>query len=148
MLQRCCVMLALLGASMTIHAASFDCAKAGTAIEKRICGQPKLSGLDEQLGEKYQAALELLRRNDPDGAELKEFLAEQRRWLKEVRNACTTDKCLTDAYQGRIQVVDPFSDGVLSCAEMQRHPTLAFFEGNVDLGSGSGSPLDVDYLRH
>jgi hypothetical protein len=38
--------------------ASFDCAKAGTAVEKTICGDAELSSLDEHLGRYYVVALE------------------------------------------------------------------------------------------
>ncbi|MDD5391308.1 MAG: hypothetical protein PHD37_18375 [Gallionellaceae bacterium] len=34
-----------------VQAASFDCAKAGTKVEKRICNNARLSKLDEALFE-------------------------------------------------------------------------------------------------
>lgn len=37
-------------------AASFDCSKAGTPIEKAICSYPELSALDEQLASVYRVA--------------------------------------------------------------------------------------------
>ncbi len=39
---------------------------------------------------------------------------------------------------------DPFSDNVITCEEMNNYPEWIF--GNaIDLGSGSGSPIEVDY---
>jgi uncharacterized protein len=38
-------------------AASFDCAKARSRVEKAICGDPELSKMDEQLAAAYKAAL-------------------------------------------------------------------------------------------
>src|SRR5687767_1095207 len=43
---------------------------------------------------------------------------------------------------------DPFADKVLTCQEMRRYPHL-IFTGGIDLGSGSRSPIQVDYeCRH
>jgi uncharacterized protein len=33
----------------SVHSASFDCAKAKTMIDKLVCGDPKLSDLDDKL---------------------------------------------------------------------------------------------------
>lgn len=42
------------------------------------------------------------------------------------------------------QHLGPLDDGVISCAEMQKFPELVFVE-SIDLGSGHGSPVEVDY---
>lgn len=42
------------------------------------------------------------------------------------------------------QSPDPFADKVLTCEEMRRHPEK-IFSGTIDLGSGGGSPVEVDY---
>ena len=39
------------------NAASFDCAKATTLVEKAICGDPQLSAQDDALMEAYKHAL-------------------------------------------------------------------------------------------
>ena len=36
------------------QAASFDCGKAATKVEKMICGDEELSKLDDKLGKVYQ----------------------------------------------------------------------------------------------
>lgn len=42
-------LLGLLVLALPAQAASFDCAKAGTKVEKLICGDVELSKLDEEL---------------------------------------------------------------------------------------------------
>ncbi len=80
--------LLLLGAT---QAASFDCARAGTSIEKMICADPELSALDGSLALRYKKVLEAAR----SPSVLRE---EQRLWLREVRNRCIDVPCLRTAY--------------------------------------------------
>jgi len=68
------------------HAASFDCTKAGTAIEKMICGDDALSKLDEDLNAAYKTALQ-----DTQHAEATR--QAQKQWLK-TRNACQDNACV------------------------------------------------------
>ena len=44
----------LLGAGTFAMAASFDCAKAGTLVEKTLCGNADLGKLDESVAQTYQ----------------------------------------------------------------------------------------------
>lgn len=68
----------------TASAASFDCAKAGTAYERAICVDPALSALDETLAVAYATAIgglskdatETMRRN-------------QRAWVAFAERACS-----------------------------------------------------------
>jgi uncharacterized protein len=76
------------------RAAGFDCSKASTAVEKAICGDPKLSSLDEELSAAYSKALSLAVDRDA-------MKAEQRRWLTQVRNKCVDALCLEEAYRVR-----------------------------------------------
>lgn len=78
------------------HAASFDCRKAQTHVEKLICGTPSLSKLDEDLDSAYRQALE---RDDTRT----QTIASQKQWLKDERNACPTGECLEAAYSRRIR---------------------------------------------
>src|SRR3989344_8138254 len=84
------------------RAASFNCSKATTTVEKRICADPQLSVLDMKLDVAYRA---LLRSEYP----LKDTVRhEQRSWLVE-RNACPDKDCLTNAYERRIAALEiPF----------------------------------------
>ncbi len=59
-LARCSALLAFSALSAlawhSAHAASFDCAKAGSANEKMICADPQLSSMDDRLGQLFRQA--------------------------------------------------------------------------------------------
>ena len=58
----------------TIQAASFNCDKAKSKLEKRICSDPSLSEADEQLAKTYSEALKVF--------SIPEFIKDsQRAWL-------------------------------------------------------------------
>jgi uncharacterized protein len=86
----------LLTVAGTIHAASFDCGKAASEVEKIICSNDELSKLDESLNKAYLRALE---RTDMR----KQTIESQSRWLKNERNACQNVECLKKAYEIRIK---------------------------------------------
>jgi len=75
----------LLAAGTPAVAASFDCQKASSAVEKAICASPELSGLDSALGAYYSQAMTKLAPEPRD-----ELRKEQRTWLQS-RNACAAD---------------------------------------------------------
>lgn len=77
------------------HAASFDCKKASTFVEKSICSDEAASKLDDDLASKYKDALSAS--ENPEGLK-----AEQKSWLKMVRNKCKTVACINDATKERI----------------------------------------------
>ncbi|WP_130472721.1 lysozyme inhibitor LprI family protein [Candidatus Magnetaquicoccus inordinatus] len=74
---------------------SFDCSKAASAVEKMICGNGELAGLDEKLGQLYKQAV-----NQSKNSDLQK--EQQINWLRQVRNKCTTVDCLANAYRLRI----------------------------------------------
>ncbi len=82
-----------------IDAASFDCGKAASEVEKLICGDQGLSQLDESLSKTYQEVLRWAR--DPAG-----FKREQWKWLREVRDLCTDGPCLDKEYRNRLAVLE------------------------------------------
>jgi uncharacterized protein len=77
------------------HAASFDCAKATSKVEKLICKDPVLSSLDEELGRMYQQAL-----SNSDNST--QQIARQKQWLRDARNKCGDVTCLKLLYPNRI----------------------------------------------
>ena len=81
--------------STTTYAASFDCQKATTLIEKEICADNELSKLDDQLARIYRSTLK-------NSANPTAFKKQQRQWLKSKRNKCQTATCLKLSYQVRI----------------------------------------------
>ena len=85
-------------AAQPASAASFNCDRAYTALEKTVCADRRLSALDEQMAQNY---LGLLRR--VSGAAESAIKAEQKNWLKQ-RNACEDDKrCISKEYRARIK---------------------------------------------
>jgi uncharacterized protein YecT (DUF1311 family) len=80
--------------AVSAQAASFDCAKAGTKVEKLICADAGLSKLDEDLNAAYKAALK-------DEQQAEAIKQAQKQWLKE-RNSCVDANCVMNAYQERL----------------------------------------------
>ncbi len=79
-----------------VHAASFECAKAGSFVEKAICERADLSRLDDVLAELYKMVL-----LDSSAPAQKTFRIDQLRWL-ESRNTCSNSNCIQDAYETRL----------------------------------------------
>ena len=102
-------------------AASFDCARAGTQVERLICAQPALSSLDDQLEKVYATA----RRGDRRPA----LLAEQRAWLLNVRDRCTDAACVRKAYVKRLAALR-VDDGPCKVAEAQLTGAWRGTDGN------------------
>jgi uncharacterized protein YecT (DUF1311 family) len=148
-MNRFLLLLVLSSCSGVCLSASFDCSKTKTNIEKLICGNQQLSELDSKLEETY-----LNQRNKAKPAEENSqkqnnsnedrLVAEQKHWLKHTQNTCSDDTCLIQAYTDRIDALDPFADHIISCENMRKYPERIFI-GGVDLGTGSGSSIEVDY---
>ena len=83
------------------RAATFDCDKASTSVEKVICSDTRLTNLDDQLGRQYKDVLAA----SSNGGALK---AEQKAWLSS-RNQCKDSDCIMKAYDDRIRVLNAMS---------------------------------------
>jgi len=79
--------------------ASFDCHKAGTAVEKLICSSSDVRLLDVRLYEIYRRTINLT-------LDKKTVRSQQRKWLSMKRNTCKTTECLTDVYETRISELE------------------------------------------
>lgn len=93
----------ILGSSLVLgaafaQAASFDCSKANSFIEKQICSENQLSEIDSQLSVIYKIKLSEVR--DPDV-----LRAEQREWIKNTRNKCQDASCIKQAYTERLETL-------------------------------------------
>jgi len=82
------------------YGASFDCTKTSTTVEKMICSDKKLSDLDSNLAVLYKMALS----ESKNPQELKEM---QKQWLTDVRNKCTTIRCIEASYAKRLVELKP-----------------------------------------
>lgn len=78
----------------SVLAASFDCAKAATKLEKLICSDAELSKLDEELNTAYKNALQ-------DEKQAVSTRQAQKQWMKE-RNGCSDVDCVKRAYEMRL----------------------------------------------
>jgi ankyrin repeat protein len=79
-----------------VFAASFDCEKATSEVEKLICGDEELSKLDDSLNRAYLLAL---KRKDIKA----ETIENQKQWLKNERDTCRNAGCIKAAYETRIK---------------------------------------------
>jgi len=84
LVRLCCenlfIIIVLLGLFSTqATAASFDCKKAASWVEKTVCSDPELSKLDEEMAKAYHDALASL---SPEGQ--KEIKQYQKKWLKDI----------------------------------------------------------------
>lgn len=94
----------------SVKAASFDCTKARSSMEKLICDDAELSALDDSLAKNYTAARDRL---SPIAAKI--FTAGQLSWLRFHSTYCFVSydaskadvgqakQCLVDAYSERIK---------------------------------------------
>jgi len=101
------------------RAASFDCAKAKTVVERTICASPRLSRLDAELARSYELSSTMT--VDPKG-----LLEAQREWLRGTRSDCGDDaECLEHAMLVRIEQLrwSPES-GVKLFADQQPPPSI------------------------
>jgi len=87
------------------EAASFDCGKAKTSLEKTICADPNLSNLDEVLAKDYDNSMQIL---SVDGKKI--LRDSQRRWLRFINDSCFKYKndrgstvCMQEMYKTRIK---------------------------------------------
>lgn len=97
-------------------AASFDCAKAASAVEHLLCDDAALGRQDEQLAARYAELLETASR-----AQAKQLRSEQRAWLVQ-RNGCLQqarpNACVQRIQQARLQQFD--AQGVAQAARLDR----------------------------
>jgi uncharacterized protein len=101
--------LAFLFALMVCHAAaaaSFDCKKAATSVERAICSDAALSTLDERAVAAYAAASEALGIGEDDKDPMGElFLRSHTEWTA-ARNRCgAATNCLLAQYLRRVGVL-------------------------------------------
>lgn len=134
------VSIVILLFTLKANAASFDCAKAKSQIEKAICADAHLGSLDEKLGVVYLG----LRSNLTDVAKNK-LRAHQSLWIKGLSSVCPSESknkdatkfisCLSNSYKSRVTYLESFSQPI---AGIYRYPALGansnisieLFDGN------------------
>ena len=138
-------MLILLGLASPAVAASFDCARAASAVEKTICGHARLSALDDELAATYAQA----RRLSADPAALK---TAQQAWIKDERVKEDDAGSIEAAYLARIEEIR--LDPALKKALFAQQAAPASVPGRyseteplcllVDSGTDCKTPGDVE----
>jgi uncharacterized protein len=81
--------------ALVVSAPSFDCTKASTTVEKMICTDSELAGLDRAVARLYAG---IPRSAKSDRLQL---WTSQADWLKE-RDACSDKDCLVGSYDSRL----------------------------------------------
>lgn len=81
--------------AVTAHAASFDCKKVGTRVEKMICSSESLSELDNKLNAEYLKALS-------QACDAKRLRESQLNWLK-LRDLGEGEEWLAKTYKEKIE---------------------------------------------
>jgi len=89
---------------INVQAASFDCDKATTKVEKMICADAELSKLDEELAAVYKTALQ-------NAQQTSSIQQVQKQWLK-GRNGCADAACVKQAYEARLKELAPSLTGM------------------------------------
>ncbi|MCE0492774.1 lysozyme inhibitor LprI family protein [Vibrio salinus] len=102
------ILIILLTISSNIAAASFDCSKVTTYVEKTVCSEEQLSDIDSSLSNYYNSLLSDLKKypNDKGNSEIVSF---QKSWLS-YRNQCKTPSCIFDLYA--LQLSDLYNNHV------------------------------------
>lgn len=96
--------MAFLIVTLLASAASFDCRRARTPVETRICANADLAARDSDLAALYRRA----RDSAPDPQVIRTL---QQNWLAS-RNACRDDACLARHYCGRIGQLNDYLDAL------------------------------------
>ncbi len=89
------VFFMLLSPCSHCFAASFNCSRATSAAEEKICTNAEISELDSELGRLYMA-------EKKSNALL---VSDQKRWLHEIRDRCESIECLKRVYVLRISEI-------------------------------------------
>lgn len=93
-MKRLLIIFAGLVLVVSARAASFDCAKAGTKVERLICADPEISKLDDGLAASYKAALQ-------NQSQAEEIRQSEKLWIL-LRNDCTDAGCIKKSYEDRL----------------------------------------------
>ena len=102
----------------TVFDAGFDCDKAGTHIERKICATPVLARADKEMGKLYSA----LRKKLPK-TERNKLRKDQRSWMKQRNKQCQDNVkadlvCLSGFYASRLLILRKNTDPVLGEKEI------------------------------
>lgn len=107
--------------TLPVQAASFDCAKAGTKIEKLICSDAEISKLDEELNAAYKTAVQ-------DKTKADVIKQVQKQWMKD-RNSCADARCVKGAYETRLHSLASIPEKTIVKQKMKARFTVTEGKG-------------------
>ncbi|WBS03025.1 lysozyme inhibitor LprI family protein [Pseudoduganella sp. SL102] len=120
----------------TAAAASFDCARAASRLEKLICANPELSAQDETLNAAYRNALG----RAADKAMLRRA---QRNWLYSLDAGCADSLCVQDAFSERIRLLGSLAGSNVPGTNWTGH-FVRYWKGREDTDSASITVLPLE----
>ena len=138
----------------SVNAASFNCDKAVTLVEKSICSNNNLSKLDAALSANYTGMMG----SDIGDIAKNNLRATQRDWLT-TRNTCTTVQCIEILYRQRIDAVCEYpvisgvhpvcinSNDFLSATEAQPHNQVQQQPKFLSQGSVAAQSVQQEELQ-
>ncbi|EJE50385.1 hypothetical protein PMI14_04945 [Acidovorax sp. CF316] len=129
--MRPCIAAALLMALAPLaSAASFDCTKAKSPMEKLICSDAPLSALDEQLNTAFKEAITRSKARP-------QLVQWQREWLKSYEvTQCKDARCLAQEFSGRIALLQSVAPASRPSAQWNGSYTR-YLQGKPDKDSAS-----------
>ena len=133
------LVLGVLLLSPSVFAASFDCNKASTFVEKAICADSEISSLDESLSSSYRSAL-------ADSSKANAIKLGQHDWIKK-RNLCKDEVCLKNSYIQRIKALaidNPLPKKIGQCVDSTISDKYTRFE-DIEAGESGGGEVSVEF---
>jgi len=121
-------------------AASFDCAKATSAVETKICTDAELSELDGELGRLYTTE-----KNTNTS-----LVRGQKQWLHETRDRCESIECIKNAYSLRISEIRTGEICPVTEKAIEGHwirERIGFFE-EMAFSSANGEKEFFSWIHH
>jgi uncharacterized protein len=113
------------------QAASFDCGKAKTNVEKIICSDAGLSKLDEELSSVYKESL--------NESQHQNVIKNAQKFWRERRDACSDAGCLRQSYEERLS---KFNSDISTSESKSEQKTDKETCEAVEAGEGGGANLE------
>jgi uncharacterized protein len=136
----------MMAISNLVFAASFDCTKDTTRVEKLICGSEEISKLDSSLGNAYAYILGVTNAKVKRDA----LIADQKAWIKNTRDKCGDLDCLRDAYWTRIGALTSIKTDKLAARyvvdQNERSAMTAEFQGWLNRVGITGTLTACDLM--
>jgi len=112
--------------SVTLSPAGFDCSRASSSTEKRICADPALATMDGEMATLFQQVIQ-------KGKDLKAWNADQHAWLVERDRCKDDDGCLRDKYLERLVILRAPAPPAQWAGSWWRADYTGFYGAGVDI---------------